>query len=96
MHERFDKFSMSDVLVPTVNYACDGHPVAPVIDSYVETNLRRFESAIAEAPFDFANARAAWFAEGRPPAGEFNRNPDLVTTLETIGRYLRSGALKLH
>jgi gamma-glutamyltranspeptidase / glutathione hydrolase len=87
MHERFGKLPMSDVLAPTVRYAREGHPVAPVIAMYLERSLRSFEAKRQATPFDFANARATWFADGSAPeAGEIFRNPDLAATLETIGR----------
>ena len=87
MHERFGKLPMSDVLAPTVRYAREGHPVAPVIAMYLERSLRSFEARQQSTPFDFANARATWFADGTAPeAGEIFRNPDLAATLETIGR----------
>ncbi len=87
MHERFGKLPMSDVLAPTVRYAREGHPVAPVIAMYLERSLRSFEARRETMPFDFTNARATWFADGTAPeAGEIFRNPDLAATLETIGR----------
>jgi len=87
MHKRFGKLPMSDVLAPTVRYAREGHPVAPVIAMYLERSLRSFEARQQTIPFDFTNARATWFADGSAPeAGEIFRNPDLAATLETIGR----------
>ena len=87
MHERFGKLAMSDILAPTVRYAREGHPVAPVIAMYLDRSLRSFEARQETMPFDFANARATWFADGTAPeAGETFRNPDLAATLETIGR----------
>ena len=87
MHERFGKLPMSDVLAPTVRYAREGHPVAPVIAMYLERSLRSFEARRETMPFDFTNARATWVADGTAPeAGEIFRNPDLAATLETIGR----------
>ncbi|MBU2339874.1 MAG: gamma-glutamyltransferase family protein [Alphaproteobacteria bacterium] len=87
MHERFGKLAMGDILAPTVRYAREGHPVAPVIAMYLERSLRSFEARQESMTFDFANARATWFADGTAPeAGEIFRNPDLAATLETIGR----------
>ncbi len=85
MHAKFGKRSMADILAPTVRYAREGHPVAPVIAMYLERSLRAY-SARADK-FDFANAREVWFADGSAPqAGEIFKNPDLANTLETIGR----------
>ena len=92
MHERFGKLPMSDVLAPTVEYAREGHPVAPVIAMYFARNLAGFERRSDQ--FDFTNARATYFADGAPTAGEMFRNPDLANTLETIGREGRDAFYK--
>lgn len=92
MHERFGKLPMSDVLAPTVEYAREGHPVAPVIAMYFARNLAGFERRSNQ--FDFTNARATYFADGAPEAGEVFRNPDLANTLETIGREGRDAFYK--
>ena len=85
MHAKFGKRSMADNLAPTLRYAREGHPVAPVIAMYLERSLRAY-SARADK-FDFANARKVWFADGTAPqAGEIFKNPDLANTLEAIGR----------
>ena len=85
LHERFGKRPMADNLAPTVRYAREGHPVAPVIAMYLERSLAAYSRR--EDDFDFSNARQVWFADGSAPeAGEMFRNPDLANTLETIGR----------
>ena len=85
LHERFGKRTMADNLAPTVRYAREGHPVAPVIAMYLERSLAAYSRR--EDEFDFSNARKVWFADGSAPeAGEMFRNPDLANTLETIGR----------
>ncbi|MEM9101547.1 MAG: gamma-glutamyltransferase [Pseudomonadota bacterium] len=87
MHGRFGKLPMSDVLAPTVKYAREGHPVAPVIAMYMAGGLRSYERRLQTTPFEFDNARATYFKNGRAPvAGEIFQNPDLANTLETIGR----------
>ena len=87
MHERFGKLPMSDVLAPTVSYAREGHPIAPVIAMYLERSLRAYTARQEAYPFEFGNARKVWFADGTAPkAGDMFRNPDLANTLETIGR----------
>jgi gamma-glutamyltranspeptidase/glutathione hydrolase len=87
MHQRFGRLPMSDVLAPTVRYAREGHPVAPVVAMYLDRNLRSFEQRSQAGAFDFTNARETWFAEGdAPEAAEIFRNPDLANTLETLGR----------
>ena len=87
LHERFGRLAMADVLAPTVRYAREGHPVAPVIAMYLDRSLRAYTARLESYDFEFDNARAVWFADGTAPeAGEMFRNPDLADTLETIGR----------
>ncbi len=87
MHQRFGKLPMDQVLAPTIRYAREGHPVAPVIAMYLDRSLRSYEARSKRTPFDFANARATWFAGSRAPmAGEIFRNPDLANTLEAIAK----------
>ena len=86
MHERFGSMPMNDVLAPTVAYARGGHPVAPVIAMYFDRSLRAYENRLESFPFEFENARATYFANGAPEAGDLFKNPDLANTLETIGR----------
>ncbi len=86
LHQKFGKLPMSDVLAPTVSYARKGHPLAPVIAMYFGRNLRAYERRLENTPFEFDNARATYFADGAPKAGDMFRNPDLADTLETIGR----------
>ena len=85
LHERFGKLSMADNLAPTIRYAREGHPVAPIISMYLERSLRAYEARLERFDFDFDNARATWFADGgAPEPGEMFRNPDLANTLERI------------
>ncbi|MEP4784563.1 MAG: gamma-glutamyltransferase, partial [Erythrobacter sp.] len=86
LHGRYGKLPMARVLAPTVSYAREGHPVAPVIAMYLHRSLKAYESRQKDTPFDFSNARATWFADGAPKAGDVFKNPDLANTLETIGR----------
>ena len=86
MHERYGKLPMSEVLAPAIRYAREGHPVAPLIAYYFDASLRAYEAAHEAYAFEFDNARATYFANGAPQAGEMFRNPDLADTLETIGR----------
>ncbi|OAO02146.1 gamma-glutamyltransferase [Sphingomonadales bacterium EhC05] len=83
MHGKFGKLSMADILAPTIAYAREGHPVAPVIGYYFAGNLKRFEENL-DMIGDFANARATYFANGAPKAGEIFKNPDLGNTLNQI------------
>lgn len=85
LHARYGKLPMADILAPTIRYAREGHPVAPVIAMYLDRALANYERQRARTPFDFDNARKTWFAAGRAPQpGEMFRNPDLANTLEAI------------
>lgn len=86
MHARFGRLPMADNLAPTVRYAREGHPVAPVIAHNFARALRAYEQRLQSYEFEFDNARATWFADGPPKAGTIFRNPDLANTLATIGR----------
>ncbi|MDG6077713.1 gamma-glutamyltransferase family protein [Erythrobacter litoralis] len=86
MHERFGKLSMADNLAPTIRYAREGHPVAPVIAMYLDRSLRSFEARLENSEFEFGNARATYFADGAPEPGAVFRNPDLASTLERIAQ----------
>ena len=87
MHARFGKTPMSEILAPTVSYAREGHPIAPVIAMYLDRSLRAYTRRLESYEFEFDNARSTWFADGTAPeAGAVFRNPDLANTLETIGR----------
>ena len=85
MHERFGRRSMAANLAPTISYAREGHPIAPVIGMYLARSLKAYSAR--EDQFDFSNARQVWFADGNAPeVGEIFRNPDLADTLEAIAR----------
>jgi gamma-glutamyltranspeptidase/glutathione hydrolase len=84
MHAKFGKLPMAQNLAPTIRYAREGHPVAPVIAMYLERGLKSFEERRRTTPFDFENARRTYFAQGAPKAGAIFRNPDLARTLERI------------
>jgi gamma-glutamyltranspeptidase/glutathione hydrolase len=85
LHARFGKLPMSEVLAPTIRYAREGHPVVPVIAMYMDRGLKNYERQRARSPFEFDNAKATYFKDGRAPrAGEMFRNPDLASTLERI------------
>ena len=83
MHGKFGKLSMSDILAPTIEYARDGHPVAPVIAYYLAGNIKRFEENL-DMIGDFENARKTYFKNGAPKTGELFKNPDLANTLSKI------------
>ncbi len=83
LHGKFGKLSMADILAPAIDYAENGHPVAPVIGEYLKMNLARFEERLPMIGH-FENARKTYFADGAPKAGEIFKNPDLGKTLRKI------------
>jgi gamma-glutamyltranspeptidase / glutathione hydrolase len=85
LHQRFGRLPMAQNLAPTVRYAREGHPVAPVIAMYLDRALKSYEARRKTTPFEFDNARRTYFANGAPRAGEIFKNPDLANTLERIG-----------
>ncbi|WP_438728461.1 gamma-glutamyltransferase family protein [Parasphingorhabdus sp. DH2-15] len=86
MHQRFGTLPMRENLAPTIGYARDGHPIAPVIAMYLARSLRSYEERQKRYDFDFSNARATWFANGAPAPGSMFHNPDLANTLERIAQ----------
>ena len=83
MHGRFGMLTMANILTPAIDYARQGHPVAPVIAYYLQGNLKRFEENLPTIG-DFSNARNTYFKNGAPKAGEVFRNPDLANTLSKM------------
>jgi gamma-glutamyltranspeptidase/glutathione hydrolase len=83
LHDRFGALPMEEVLAPAIAYAEDGFPVSPVIAYYFGRAERSYE-ARADEIGEFGNARATYFANGAPKAGELFRNPDLARTLSVI------------
>ncbi len=87
LHDRFGKLPMDQVLAPAIRYAREGHPVAPVIAMYMARGLKNYEAQAKRTPFEFTNARATYFKDGRAPRpGEMFRNPDLAGTLDAIAK----------
>ncbi len=85
LHGKFGKLPIKKVLAPAISYARDGFPVSPVIAMYLQRNLTGFERREAMIG-DFSNARATYFANGAPKAGEIFKNPDLAATYEKLAR----------
>lgn len=94
MHQRFGKLPMQQLLAPAVSYAREGFPVSPVIAYYLDGSRRHFNRQLQGSPW-LDNIQSTWFAGDRAPAaGEIFRNPDLASTLETIGREGRDSFYK--
>lgn len=93
MHGKFGKLPMTDILAPAIDYAENGHPVSPVIARYLELNLSRFEQNMSMIN-EFENARATYFSNGVPEAGDLFVNKDLAQTLRTIAEKGRDAFYK--
>ena len=93
LHGRFGKLPMKKVLAPAIGYARDGFPVSPVIAYYLQRNLAGFERR-TDMIGAFDNARATYFADGAPKAGEIFKNPDLAETYEKIAKGGRNAFYK--
>ncbi|MEM9170781.1 MAG: gamma-glutamyltransferase family protein [Pseudomonadota bacterium] len=93
LHDRFGKLAMKDVLAPAIRYAEEGHPVAPVIAYYFQGGLANFERRAAMIE-EFDNARATYFKNGAPKAGEVFKNPDLAKTYRLLGKKGRDAFYK--
>ena len=85
LHARFGRLPMKKNLAPAIDYARNGFPVSPVIAMYLGANERRFAER-ADMIGDFENARATYFADGAPKAGEIFKNPDLANTYEILAK----------
>lgn len=79
LHERFGRRSMADNLAPAVTYARDGHPVHETIAYYWNRSVPVLSKWPGFSEQFTINGRA-------PRTGETWRNPNLASTLETIGR----------
>ncbi|WP_428407250.1 gamma-glutamyltransferase [Hyphococcus sp.] len=85
LHEKFGKLPMRTILEPAIGYAENGFPVSPVIAFYMQYNLARFEE-LEPMIDEFDNARAIWFTDGPPKAGEIFKNPDLAETYRLLAK----------
>jgi len=85
LHGKFGKLPMRTILAPAIAYAKDGFPVSPVIAMYLARNFEGFERRLSMIGA-FENARATYFKNGAPKAGELFRNPDLARTYEKIAK----------
>ncbi|KWV90729.1 gamma-glutamyltransferase family protein [Erythrobacter sp. YT30] len=84
MHGRFGSMPMETILTPTIRYAEEGHPLAPVIAMYFGRGLAAYERRLETYDFEFENARTTYFANGAPEAGDIFVNRDLANTLKII------------
>ncbi len=85
LNERFGRMPMAELLEPAITYAEEGFPITQVIAYYWELNRSaheaRFESGMIE---EIDNARATYWPNGSPQAGDVFRNPDLANTYRLI------------
>lgn len=79
LHNKFGKLSMSDILVPAINYARNGFPLTELIAYYWGSNSRSLKQ--------FPGFEEIFMPGGKAPEkGEVFKNPYLANTLELIGK----------
>ena len=85
LHAQFGRLEPAKLFAPTIAYAREGVPVAPVIAMYWQKNMEAFEKNASQIE-ELDNARATYLIDGKAPvAGQLFRNPDLADTLELLG-----------
>ncbi|MEM9587053.1 MAG: gamma-glutamyltransferase [Planctomycetota bacterium] len=78
LHERFGTKSLSEILLPAIDYGKSGFPVTEIIAGY----WRGAETQLAK----YGDSASTFLIDGRAPQeGELFRNPDLAATYELIG-----------
>lgn len=77
LHGRFGTLPIKDLLAPTIRYAREGHPVAPIVAYYWDRSVPRL-SAFPGFTEQFTIAGAA------PKSGQIWKNPNLANTLQQI------------
>jgi gamma-glutamyltranspeptidase/glutathione hydrolase len=77
LHGRFGKLPMKEVLAPTIRYARQGHPVAPIVAYYWDRSVPRLSQ--------FAGFTEQFTIGGKAPqSGQIWKNPHLANTLQQI------------
>jgi gamma-glutamyltranspeptidase/glutathione hydrolase len=77
LHEKFGKLSMSELLLPVIDYARSGFPISEVIAWNWELNIPDRKN--------FPGFMETYTINGQPPKkGEIFKNPDLANTLKLI------------
>jgi len=84
LSKRFGRLSLAEALSPAVNYAIEGHPIAPTVAESWEKAYRTYRIALKDEIYRH------WFdtfaPKGRAPrAGELWSSPDHGKTLQDIG-----------
>ncbi len=77
LHGRFGKLPMQAVLAPTIRYAREGHPVAPIVAYYWGRSVPRLSQ--------YDGFTEQFTIDGKAPAsGQIWKNPNLANTLQRI------------
>jgi len=79
LHDRFGKLPMNKLLAPTIQYAREGHPVAPIIAYYWDRSVARLSQYPGFTEQFTINGAA-------PKSGQIWKNPNLANTLEQIAK----------
>jgi len=88
LHGRFGKRTMAQNLAPAIRYAREGHPVHETIAHYWNLSVPRLSKWPGFAEQFTVDGKRA------PRTGETWKNPNLASTLETIGREGRDAFYK--
>ncbi len=77
LHGRYGKLPMQAVLAPTIRYAREGHPVAPIVAYYWGRSVPRLSQ--------YDGFTEQFTIDGKAPAsGQIWKNPNLANTLQRI------------
>ncbi|MBK8067403.1 MAG: gamma-glutamyltransferase [Rhodanobacteraceae bacterium] len=77
LHGRFGKLPMKTVLAPTIRYAREGHPVAPIVAWYWGRSVPRLSQ--------YDGFSEQFTIDGKAPEnGQVWKNPNLANTLQRI------------
>jgi gamma-glutamyltranspeptidase/glutathione hydrolase len=77
LHGRFGRLPMQAVLAPTIRYAREGHPVAPIVAYYWGRSVPRLSQ--------YDGFTEQFTLDGKAPAsGQIWKNPNLAHTLQRI------------
>lgn len=83
LHDRFGKLPFAELFVDAIEYAREGHPVAPTVAAGWDRAVRGHAELVGA---EFAEWRRVFTVDGgrAPRAGERWRNPDAAETLRQI------------
>ncbi len=79
LHDKFGKLSMTDILMPAIEYAEEGFPLTELIAYYFQRSVKFYLLQ------GFPNIRETYVRDGKVPGkGDIFKNPDLAETYRKI------------